>query len=748
MGRKCNLFFGTVLIVACMFLGSAKTAAAAVNLSDIDSHWARQEITEMYCSGIVAGYPEGVFLPGNDVTRLEVVAMLLRVMGFDSQARNMEKAPVDYTIPPVNWGRGYLIVGVQQGMLDKDYLVQLRPAEPASRAEVAVLMYHALKLEESNSQLTFLDAGDIPADYQSCVAAVVRRGLMQGMPGNLFMPNDAINRGQMATILSRILALNYGDKDIQSKRLSGIITEIAEADPNSVVLTINNNYDRLTAANCVVFLEGRASTLKQLRVDHRVKMVLNDDGLISFIAASTSDITDPNNNEVTISSNNEYKGKFDRITQVNNENWFSITTLDGSSLSRQIPAGLKAMDIDGWDINLQEINRGDYVQIKISAEKITEVKLIAPDTIRGEVTSVKTGSFTVRQDNGRDVNLEVTANTQIVKNSRTATYSDLQKEDRVQVLSLNTTALRVDVLGSPSVKGTIKEISTGNTTVLTIEDENYFTRDYVVMADAEVMQGSTRLRIRDLREWDSVWLELNSAGRVIYIEIVDMDNKVSKLTGVIREMSVGNTFRISIRNDNWETLDYIVENDVEVRRDGTFINFRSLNTGDRVRLELNSRDRVNYIEVVMGEQDVMRGIMADLIIGNTPQLFLERSNGKTERYYISDRATITRDGDNMRLRDLVIGSEIEISLDRGDIRSIKILDDKYIDVAGTVTSVNTSTRRLTIKQASGNEFTYQLDASAVIRDEVNRTINFGDVREGWKVILLLSDGRISRLTRE
>jgi predicted RNA-binding protein len=243
-------------------------------------------------------------------------------------------------------------------------------------------------------------------------------------------------------------------------------------------------------------------------------------------------------------------------------------------------------------------------------------------------------------------------------------------------------------------------------------------------------------------------MELNSNNRVTYIELESTSSSTSKLTGEIWDMETTGTLRITIVNDDRDRLTYVVDSDVEVRRDNSFINFNRLTVGERVKLELNSRDRVNYIEVVAGDYDSIKGDITDLVIGSSPQVFLKRSNGSVNRYYISDRAVIRVDGENVRLRDIMIGSYAELRLERGDVVRIDVIDDKDVNVSGTVANINTNNSRITIKQLNGNEFTFTLTNNADIRDDRDRKISLHDVRDGWSVTLELSNGRVSRLTRD
>jgi hypothetical protein len=153
-----------VLTVLIAFSGGVAPKAEGNSFSDITAaEWAHQSISEMTASEVLNGYPGGDFKPYNNVTKLEAVAMLVRVLGLEEQAMALEKAGVDYAMPQgLYWGSGYLIMAVQLGMLDEDYLYLLQPNEPATRTEVAMLVFHALDFSPDSGALEFDDADQIP----------------------------------------------------------------------------------------------------------------------------------------------------------------------------------------------------------------------------------------------------------------------------------------------------------------------------------------------------------------------------------------------------------------------------------------------------------------------------------------------------------------------------------------------------------------------------------------------------------
>lgn len=85
----------------------------------------------MVASGVVTGYPDAVYKPYNNVTMLEAVTMLVRMLGLEDQAEAAKVQNVDYKMPAgLNWGSGYLITAVNLGILDGKYLYLMQPNSP------------------------------------------------------------------------------------------------------------------------------------------------------------------------------------------------------------------------------------------------------------------------------------------------------------------------------------------------------------------------------------------------------------------------------------------------------------------------------------------------------------------------------------------------------------------------------------------------------------------------------------------
>src|SRR5690242_9221503 len=85
--NKTTIAGASLLISAVLLAASGTHAEAAVNLTDITTHWAKENIEKAVGAGFVDGYPDGTFLPDQAISRAEFLTML-------TKGRNIMRYPV------------------------------------------------------------------------------------------------------------------------------------------------------------------------------------------------------------------------------------------------------------------------------------------------------------------------------------------------------------------------------------------------------------------------------------------------------------------------------------------------------------------------------------------------------------------------------------------------------------------------------------------------------------------------------
>lgn len=109
-----------------------------------------------------------------------------------------------YIIPDIDghWAHDCIIALIENDVLDPDSENRIRPDDYLTRAEAAVLMGRALKLEESKETDTgYVDY--VPSWARGYVIATSKANVFRGYPGKIFKSFGNITREEMTAVLIR-----------------------------------------------------------------------------------------------------------------------------------------------------------------------------------------------------------------------------------------------------------------------------------------------------------------------------------------------------------------------------------------------------------------------------------------------------------------------------------------------------------------------------------------------------------------
>ncbi len=174
-----------------------------VNISDISGHWAEASIKQAINLGIVTGYPDGTFQPGNTVTRAEFSVILMNVLNW--QESGTELSFTDTAVIGI-WAKKAVSQAVQAGIIDGYENGSFRPNANMTRAEMATMIAKALKLSTKESAATsFADDKGTPAWAKSSVAALKELGIVNGIGANEFKPSAQTTRAEAVIDLINML---------------------------------------------------------------------------------------------------------------------------------------------------------------------------------------------------------------------------------------------------------------------------------------------------------------------------------------------------------------------------------------------------------------------------------------------------------------------------------------------------------------------------------------------------------------
>ena len=177
--------------------------------TDTKDYWAATYVDYLYTSGITTGYADGTFRPDQNITRAQFAVMLYRYLGLDESKYANVTLPfadnskiADYAIPAI---KALYTEGVINGSTGSDGKLYFNPNSPLIRAQAAAMIGRTQEKGYATVELTFTDAGKIPAYATYYIQTMAAQGIIGGYTDGSFKPNNNITRGQMAKILYNLM---------------------------------------------------------------------------------------------------------------------------------------------------------------------------------------------------------------------------------------------------------------------------------------------------------------------------------------------------------------------------------------------------------------------------------------------------------------------------------------------------------------------------------------------------------------
>lgn len=165
--------------------------------SDIQGHWAENQITDWMNRGLVKGYSDGNFKPNGQITRGEFFALINRSFGFT------EKATVKFgDLAENSWAYDEVAKAVKAGYVSGYADGNIGASAPISRQEAAVIVARLLDLHSEAAGTSYTDAASFAGWAKEAIAAVSAADIMRGTSGR-FSPGTLITRAEAVVTLDR-----------------------------------------------------------------------------------------------------------------------------------------------------------------------------------------------------------------------------------------------------------------------------------------------------------------------------------------------------------------------------------------------------------------------------------------------------------------------------------------------------------------------------------------------------------------
>ncbi|PWK16235.1 S-layer homology domain-containing protein [Tumebacillus permanentifrigoris] len=174
------------------------------------SHWAAYDIEYMYNQGLMKGRDETLFnfYPQAQMTRSELVALMLRVDGVDLATLDPAATSKFTDIPSIHWVNPVLADAQTLNMIPfKDVANgQFQPDQPITRGELAQAVVQSLHLEMTTSMEGVIPVTDIAGNpYEPAIQTMIANKYAKGYEDGTFRPDVIADRATVASLFAKAL---------------------------------------------------------------------------------------------------------------------------------------------------------------------------------------------------------------------------------------------------------------------------------------------------------------------------------------------------------------------------------------------------------------------------------------------------------------------------------------------------------------------------------------------------------------
>jgi len=183
--------------------GGSSEGQTNITLSDISGHWARESILQAVQQKWINGYEDGTFRPNQPVDREQFAVMLSRALKLEDTETSVSFVDADKIAA---WARPHIARVLESKIINGYQDHTFRPDQQINRVEMAAMIVRALGIEpDSKVELPFTDAKTIPAWARPYVAAAYQAGIIQGKGNQIFAPNERATRAEAVIMILRML---------------------------------------------------------------------------------------------------------------------------------------------------------------------------------------------------------------------------------------------------------------------------------------------------------------------------------------------------------------------------------------------------------------------------------------------------------------------------------------------------------------------------------------------------------------
>lgn len=726
--------FAALWLVLVLTLSLLVVPAGAVSFTDMQGHWAQEDVEYLAGLGIVKGTSATTFAPAQKMTACEALLFCSRATGVSAADKKQiaaDRADQLKEILPesvYSWAAEEMAVCLETGIISASELEAMCDSgallKSITRENLSMYLVRAMQLEPMANNLTsysmsFADTASISQVLRPYVYLLNTYGIVQGNTANEFMPQGSLTRAEMATMLRR--AIDFMDEQgiyaelpayTDYQWVGGVIDAVGSTSTGATLLTITGNltdtFSISVPATVPIYENNIRTTPTALRAGQYVRVNLDDKGAAQAVrlgGALTS-----------------YSG--------------SVTEVSQDSITVSVSGVSKRLDIDRFtrvqvgqvvgDLSLIEADAG-YTQAQCWVDgmgHLAELKLSGgTQSADGLITAVENTAsgqtITVSAFNGQRSQYTLVSGAAVTVNGKSGSITVSNKGDYVSLRVSNDNAgsavsAAVDTV-SDYVQGPIKTTSFSKSPYeISVEDSiTGKSRTYTIADNAIARYDGETIDVRNVSRNTFATLQISGD------QVVLLDTYPGSTTtqGVIESITYANPTTLAVRTAQGNTVTFSIDlTDLpDIERDGKTSSIDKLRSGDSVTVTV----RYNEVyEIEATSQNATLSGTITRVVQDTAGVSIDVrfADGSSDTYQVSEGVSVTQKGSVISLYALKPNDAVDLTISGDEIVAIEVTGSSTssTQITGSVLVTNSTDKTIMLQLEDGSVVTADVDDASFV----------------------------------
>jgi hypothetical protein len=164
-------------------------------LTDIQGHWAENNIKELVALGAIDGYGDGTFLPEKGISRAEFVTVLVKALKLEAAGGKTFADTANH------WAKEEIAIANALGIVEGYSADSFGPDDGITREQMAVMVVKAAQMVPASTAATFADQDKISSWAVDAINTAFANQLINGYGDNTYQPQKGSTRAEAVTVI-------------------------------------------------------------------------------------------------------------------------------------------------------------------------------------------------------------------------------------------------------------------------------------------------------------------------------------------------------------------------------------------------------------------------------------------------------------------------------------------------------------------------------------------------------------------